>query len=81
MPDVGKRRAKLKHQLSSLLTACAYRNQEQRRSELPTALFLGADYPARLTEGQGDMEQDPVVLGPLRVLPAPGTSTLLMVEA
>jgi len=45
------------------------------------ALFLGADYPAQFTEGQGEVEQDPVVLGPLRVLPAPGTSTPLLVEA
>lgn len=50
-------------------------------SKLPKALFLGADYPAQLTEGQGEVEQDPAVLGPLRVLPAPGTSTPLLVEA
>lgn len=50
-------------------------------SELPMALFLGADYPAQLTEGQGEVEHNPVVLGPLRVLPAPGTSTPLLVEA
>lgn len=43
--------------------------------------FLGADHPAQLTEGQGEVEQDPAVLGPLKVLPAPGTSTPLLVEA
>lgn len=36
LTDVGKRIAKLKHQLSSLPTACAFRNWKQGRSPAPS---------------------------------------------
>lgn len=49
-------------------------------SKLPSTLFLGVDYPAQIPEGQGEVEQDPEVLSPLRALPAAGTSTSLLVE-
>lgn len=50
-------------------------------SKLPTTLLLGIDHPAQISEGQGEVEQDPEVLGPLRALPAAGTSNSLLVEA